>query len=160
MKTFVLLFLGLACVGCSTTTYRTTQGTELHEEAELMNQVLATGQGLRESTQTLLANGAVALGCPKEHLRVWSVLLHRASIYLVDGCGWRASYLRDCRPEYPKGDPGPGKRPHDEFGADDPAPKIVCQLEIIGKVELPRPAPEPSPAAPAPAESKPSPAQP
>ena len=111
MKGLPLAFLGLACVGCATTTYRTAQGTELHEDADVANQLLRTGEGLNESTRTLLS-----------------------------------------------GDPGPSKKHHDEFGADDPALRIVCQLEIIGKVELLRPSP--ATAQPSPAEPKASPPKP
>ena len=141
MKGLSLVFLGMACAGCATTAYRTAQGTEFQEEPSLAKQVLAPGEGLQEATRTLLANGAVDLGCPEERLHTRSVYLNRASVYLVEGCGWRATYVQDCHPEYPKGDPGPGRRHIDDYGAEDPAPKIVCQLEIIGKVELPRPTP-------------------
>jgi hypothetical protein len=141
MKGFPLVFLGVACVGCATTPYRTAQGTELHEETNPVKLMLAPGEELREATRTLLANGAVDLGCPEGRLHTRSVYLYRASVYLVEGCGWRATYVQNCNPEYPKGDPGAGRGHVDDYGVQDPAPQIVCQLEIIGKVELPRPAP-------------------
>ena len=141
MKGFPLVFLGVACVGCAATPYRTAQGTELHEETNPVKLMLAPGEELREATRTLLANGAVDLGCPEGRLHTRSVYLYRASVYLVEGCGWRATYVQNCNPEYPKGDPGAGRGHVDDYGVQDPAPQIVCQLEIIGKVELPRPAP-------------------
>ena len=141
MKGLPLVFLGVACVGCSTTAYRTAQGTELQEETNPVKLMLAPGEELREATRTLLANGAVDLGCPEGRLHTRSVYLYRASVYLVEGCGWRATYVQNCNPEYPKGDPGAGRGHVDDYGVQDPAPQIVCQLEIIGKVELPRPAP-------------------
>ena len=141
MKGLPLVFLGVACVGCATTPYRTAQGTELHEETNPVKLMLAPGEELREATRTLLANGAVDLGCPEGRLHTRSVYLYRASVYLVEGCGWRATYVQNCNPEYPKGDPGAGRGHVDDYGVQDPAPQIVCQLEIIGKVELPRPAP-------------------
>ena len=141
----VAALLGLVCAGCATTTYRTAQGTEFDEETNLVSLVGAPDHGLRGATRTLLANGAVDLGCPEEHLRTRIVLLYRASVYLVEGCGWRATYVRDCQPEYSKGDPRAGGwagRGHvNDYGVEDPAQKTVCQVEIIGKVELPRPAP-------------------
>ena len=158
MKGLPLVFLGVACVGCATTPYRTAQGTELHEETNPVKLMLVPGEGLREATRTLLANGAVDLGCPEERLHTRSVYLYRASVYLVEGCGWRATYVQNCNPEYPKGDPGAGRGHVDDYGAQDPAPQIVCQLEIIGKVELSRPAP--ASAQTPPTESKASPPKP
>ena len=141
MKGLRLVFLGMACAGCATTDYRTAQGTELREETNPVKQMLAPGEGLQESTRTLVANGAMDLGCPEGQLHARSVYLYRASIYLVEGSGWRATYVQNCRQDYPKGDPWAGKRHLDDYGVEDPAPKIVCQLELIGKVERPRPAP-------------------
>ena len=57
--------------------------------------VAAPDQGLNGATRTLLANGAVDLGCPEERLR-------------TRRCGWRATYVQDCLPEYSKGDPRAG----------------------------------------------------
>jgi hypothetical protein len=141
MKGLPLVFLCVASVGCATTAYRTAQGTELHEETNTVELMLAPGENLREATRTLLANGAVDLGCSEERLRTRSVYLYRASVYLVEGCGWRATYVQNCNPDYPKGDPGAGRGHVDNYGAQDPAPQIVCQLELIGKVEFSRPAP-------------------
>ena len=138
MKGLPLAFLGMACVGCATTAYRTAQGTEFHEDTNLADQVFAPGQRLHEATRTLLANGAVDLGCPEERLHTRSVYLYQASVYLVEGCGWRATYIQNCHPEYPN---GAGRGHVDEYGVEDPAPQIICQLELIGKVELTRPAP-------------------
>jgi len=139
----MLPVLFTVAAGCTTTTYRTAQGTEFQEETDLMG---TPDQRLYEVTRTLLANGAVALGCPEQRLRTKIIALHQtsrvfvegSSVYLVEGCGWRATYLRDCYAEHPKGGPTVHK---DDYGAEDPAPKIFCQLEIIGKVELPGPAP-------------------
>ena len=148
----MLPVLFTVAAGCATTTYRTAQGTEFEEETDLRG----TPEGrLQEVTRTLLANGAMDLGCPQERLRTRIISIHRASVYLVEGCGWRATYLRDCRAEHPNGD---GTVHVDDYGAEDPAQKIFCQLEIIGKVELPRPVPaaaQTPPAGPEPSPPKP-----
>jgi len=137
MKGIPLVFLGMAGLGCATTAYQTAQGTEVHEETNLVRLMLAPGEGLPEATRTLLANGAAALGCPVDRLHARSVYLYRASVYLVEGCGWRATYIQDCHPEYPKGASGPGTKHVDDYGVEDPPPRTVCRLEIIGKVETP-----------------------
>lgn len=125
--------LVLACVGC-TTTYRTAQGTEFHE-TDLAN--LSADSPMQEARRTLLANGAADLACPEKGLTIRSVLPNRANIFLVEGCGWRATYARDCQSEPPAGHDGPGSS------------AIVCRLELIGKVQLARPTPAPSPPPPA-----------
>lgn len=97
---------------------------------------------LHEATRTLLANGAVDLACPEEHLRTRRVLLYRASVYLVEGGGWRATYVRDCRPD-PKADEG--QLNENVWDRPEDLAEVVCRLEIIGKVELPRTVPTAGP---------------
>lgn len=138
MKGIALACFGLACVGC-VTTYRTAQGTDFHEEIDLAS---PPHQNLHEATRTLLANGAVALTCPQESLRVRSVWLYRASVYLVEGCGWRATYVRDCGPESKA---VAGHLSENIWDRPVDRAEIICRLEIIGKVELPRQAPAAGP---------------
>lgn len=155
----MLPVLFTVAAGCSPTTYRTAQGAEFQEEADVL---VTPDQRLREVARTLLSNGAADLGCPEERLRTRIIALHQSrtvyaetsSVYLVEGCGWRASYLRDCHEERAKGDPKVHK---DDYGANDPAPKIICELEVIGKVELHRPAPAPAQTPPAAPEPSPPP---
>jgi len=129
MRTILLAFCLGAVWSCSATIYRTEQGGVFHE-----------------STPALLANGAADLRCPQERLQVRPVRRqegrHRSWttwLYLVEGCGSRATYVEDCHPEYAPSDPRAGKGPvkegQPEWGMVE-TERTACVFDLITRVEL------------------------
>jgi hypothetical protein len=133
MKSLGSVVFALLMLGCVPPTAYRGGGATYRDDPSLL--------GKPAAQQALLASAALHMSCPERQLaaRGLGYLNRSAHLFVVDGCGKRATYVRECRYARPDGQQPQacalGACPQYETGWE-PGAEYLCDYLLIARTEI------------------------